>query len=256
MAKPTTILNFANGLTNTTIVGGLVLTTVAFQSLQTYGINTNVPVFRLSFSGSPNLSTVLEGHKITVTGCTNALNNGTFLVMAKNNTAKTIDIINFSTKDNTYDESGLTASAVVKSGTPIKHSFTSEKLNLGFVMGEKATDGQFNALFGNIYDWINYVNNFTNTIATIDDLKALDVTTNTGFLYYVVDIDAFYTLDTTLTSEVNDDEYYVVPTGGGGTFVKTIPTFSDEQWNEEITQTKTNTKYNTLVERVLALEAK
>lgn len=61
-------------------------------------------IVRYTFNGTPDLSAVQDGSYITINYATNASNNGTFLVIAVNDGADWVDVINYARTDATDDE--------------------------------------------------------------------------------------------------------------------------------------------------------
>ncbi len=103
-------------------LAALVVSAIAYQSGST---TLEGSIMRYSFSGSPTLTSVNVNDVLHIpaatTGISNAVNIGDFLVVAKDNTAKTIDVINNSIYDNSKDESSITSSAisVIHVNTPV-----------------------------------------------------------------------------------------------------------------------------------------
>lgn len=140
------------------VVAGLTATAAEWtenstDSHITYGL------IQYTFSGSPNLSAVLAGHKLVVSGFTNAENNGTFYIVAKDNTAKTVTIRQTTRTDAALDETGASASAAINnSGAEISEPGTAKQAQ-GYVAGEKPSAGHFNWLFNLVTTWIVYLSN-------------------------------------------------------------------------------------------------
>lgn len=91
----------------------LVISAITYQSGST---SLEGSIMRYTFSGSPTLTSVIVNDILSIptaaTGITNAVNKGDFLVVAKDNTAKTIDVINNGVYDNSKDEASITSSTV------------------------------------------------------------------------------------------------------------------------------------------------
>ncbi len=75
--------------------GILTVSVIAWQSANT---------IRYTFSGTPDLTAYVVGDYINVKSATKALNNGSFVITAKNNGAYWIEITNIFREDNTDDE--------------------------------------------------------------------------------------------------------------------------------------------------------
>ena len=84
-----------NDLVSHSGLGAVDVNTITYQS----GYNV-----RYAFNGSPNLSSVSVGDSLTVTLATNSVNNGTFRIVAVNDVADYVDIVNVSRNSAQYDE--------------------------------------------------------------------------------------------------------------------------------------------------------
>lgn len=78
-----------------TLLSSLDVDTITFQSGNT---------IEYAFNGSPDLSTVSVGDALVVATATNSSNNGTFIVLAVDDSADTVDVLNLDREDNTDDE--------------------------------------------------------------------------------------------------------------------------------------------------------
>lgn len=187
----------------------------------------NLPVTRYSFSASPDLSTVLPGHSLNVSGATNNDNNGQFLITNVNTSSFYVDVINASRLNSNFDETSSPASADITTLSPEIQEPSDAKKGQGFIAGEKAGASHFNWLFYWIAQWINWIDiSFTGVITdynTIANLKTFDTTNlETGNLAYIKELDSIYRFDK--TSTINEDfEYYISPTTGGGSWVLFLP---------------------------------
>jgi hypothetical protein len=122
----------ANG---SNVLTGLNIDSVTYQS----GV-----VDRYFFSGSPDLSGVVAGFQLTVSGCTNPENDGTFLIFARDNTAKTIDVINTAISDASFNETSSPGTAIVKQNAAVIQEPTAAKQTAGFLDGERPPAGWLN----------------------------------------------------------------------------------------------------------------
>lgn len=139
----TDISNFATK-TGSDIVTGLTATAAEYQSLLVQGQIT-YGLIKYTFSGSPDLSTVLQGHSLNVTGFTNAGNNGSGMyVQSFSNVDKTITVKMVERTNNSEDETGASASATVTTaGAAIKEMSVAYNAE-GFKVGNKVSDGHMN----------------------------------------------------------------------------------------------------------------
>jgi hypothetical protein len=145
---PTTLPIWATGI-GSTIISGLNVDAITWQSSNT---------IRYSFSGSPSLLSVSIGHRLVVTGATNSSNNGTFPIIAVNDTGDYIDVTNTARSDNSADEVASPATAsVISTGAVIQEPSTAKK-EQGWLSPEKSPDGWFNYWMNNVYLWILFVN--------------------------------------------------------------------------------------------------
>jgi len=126
--------------TGSNILTGLTITDVAYVSQY---------VTRYTFSGSPDFSGTAAGFQLTASSCSNALNNGTFTINSVNNTLKTLDVINTAISDNSQDETGITASGIVKQNAAVTQEPTAAKQAAGWLDGERPPAGWLNWLFNN-----------------------------------------------------------------------------------------------------------
>lgn len=69
------------------------------------GTNVNV----ITFSGSPDLSSIVTSDFLTISGSNEAVNSGTFLITAVDNSAKTITVSNIDAETATNETTGATA---------------------------------------------------------------------------------------------------------------------------------------------------
>ena len=95
------------------IVSGL--TATAAEYVGPYSLSgVAYGLIRYTFSGGPDLSGVLPGHKLNVSGFTNANNNASGLdINSADNTAKTITVRSTVRLDTSDDQTGASGSANV-----------------------------------------------------------------------------------------------------------------------------------------------
>lgn len=196
------------------IVGSLVATAAQWQSNITIG-GATYGIIRFSFSGSPNLSSVLQGHALTITGMANDSNNGENMeVYAANNTNDTIDVLMPERTSNSDDETGATGSGSVTSSGARRKKPSSAKLGLGFKMPEKISDGHLNWLFNRCTEWIDYFAN-GGAITFRATLAAWKAVTRTGAGGEIINEGGgFVRFDETATDE-SGEGFYAQTTGAG-----------------------------------------
>lgn len=147
MTAPTVIPRWATATGSAVELSGLNVDSITLQS----GV-----ISRFAFSGSPDLSGVVVGFYLEVTGATNALNNGTFLISAVDNTAKWIEVINAAVLDATQDETGSPATADVLSNAAETATPSTAKQTQGWRSGERPPAGWLNWLAYWTGEWIDY----------------------------------------------------------------------------------------------------
>lgn len=152
-----TVSSFASG-TGTSIATGLVPTAAEYQSQVTlsgvvYGL------VKYTFSGSPDLSSVIAGHQLTAAGFTNDANNVTGFTIHQDadNVAKTITIRTVERLDNTLDETGITGTGSVASGGASRLKPTDSYIQLGFIDEEFPSAQTWNWLMYEMNQVINAV---------------------------------------------------------------------------------------------------
>ena len=210
MAAPTVIPRWATATGSAVELSGLNVDSITWQS----GV-----ISRFAFSASPDLSGVVVGFYLEVTGATNALNNGTFLISAVDNTAKWIEVINAAVLDATQDETGSPATADVLSNAAETATPSTAKQAQGWRSGERPPAGWLNWLAYWTGEWIAYIAN-GGAIVKYDDiaaLKAVDATdVADGSVVRVTDTQ-WYIFDASSTLE--DEPRNVKPTTGPGAWV-------------------------------------
>jgi len=200
-AKPSKLPQWATS-TGSNILTGLTATAAQWQSNITIS-GVQYGIIRYTFSGSPDLSTVIAGHKLNVTtGFTNTENKVSGAeIYAVNNTSDYIDALSLERISNSLDETGVSATSttVTDDGARIVEPSGSKKA-AGFRSPEKPSDGMFNWLLYYIYSW----------------LVMLDANYPTGFL-----LQGRLTQGTGISLTDNGDNTYLI-TGDGLTTTGTI----------------------------------
>lgn len=131
--------------TGSTVVSSLVATAAEWlENYTTGGVEYGKIVYQFN---AANLSGVLPGHYLTVSGFGNALNNGTFYIVAVDDTANTITIRNTSRTDATADQTGATGAGTVTDAGALKQAPSAAKFLQGFIPGEKVAAQTLNYLF-------------------------------------------------------------------------------------------------------------
>lgn len=191
--------------TGTTVVGSLVPTTAEYDSTivesgVTYGL------IKYSFSGSPTLSGVLAGHRLTVAGFTNALNNGTFRIYDANDTDDEIRVYNTSRLSNSLNETGITGTGSVADSGAVKTEPSTAKKAQGFLTPEKPSDGIWNWLINDLYTQLTAVDKRATSVycgpSTISSSSYADLD-GAGTLYGFDGVAS----DQTWTASANDGAY-------------------------------------------------
>lgn len=205
------ITNFATQA-GTTVVGSLTATAAQFNSLRVEGLIT-YGLIDYTFSGSPDFSAVLQGHTLTVTGFTNANNNGSGMAIhAVNNTTKVLTVKMVERTSSSEDETGASATGtVVTSGAQIKELSVAKNAQ-GFVTAEKVSSGHLN--------WILSEQNALITLNTIRGGYAR-VDTNTLTSTTFADLDSalenfgyyYFTPGVSWSASANDGAYESVAVG-------------------------------------------
>lgn len=148
------MINWADS-TGSTVVGSLTATAAEWVENYTTG-GVKYGKIKYTFSGSPDLSGVLPGHYLTVSSMAQTLNNGTFYIVAADNTAGTITIRQTSRTDATLDETGATGSAsVIDAGALIQEPSAAKKAQ-GFIPGEMVPAQWLNWWMNLVGKWIDY----------------------------------------------------------------------------------------------------
>lgn len=157
-ARPAQLPLWGTGV-GSNVVTGLTATAAQFESVLIEG-RVQYGLIKYSFSGSPNLSSVLPGQVLNVTsGFTNPENNGSGKeVHSKDNTAKTITVKTTDRAGAGLDETGVTAAATVTTdGSKITEPSEAKKAH-GFRAPEKPGDGTWNWVLNRLYQWIKWAN--------------------------------------------------------------------------------------------------
>lgn len=155
-AKPSGLPQFGTN-TGTNIVTGLTATAAEWQENVTSGLVT-YGVIKYTFSGSPDLSSVIAGHVLNVTtGFTNAENKISGLeILEVNNASDWVKIKSWERTDASLDETGVSATSTTITSTAARiYEPSSAKKGQGLLSPEKPSDGLLNWLFNKIYQWLN-----------------------------------------------------------------------------------------------------
>ena len=202
-------MTWATSTGNTIIVASLTPTAAEYdgaivQASVSYGL------IKVSFSGAPDLSSVLTGHRLTIAGFTNADNNGTFVIYEANNTDKTITYLSTIRTSNSLDETGISGTGSVSDSAAIISEPSAAKRAQGWIDGEKPSAARFNALFNDLYTQVA-------SFAQRDDRDAWKAVNRTGFSenYEFIKDWGVYRYDPTSTL-IADDETVLQPSAGPG----------------------------------------
>lgn len=161
--KPTTLPIWATN-TGSNVVTGLAIDNINWQT-------GTVSTVRYTFTGSPDLSSVIVGHQLVASGCTDDTHNGTFEITAVNNASDWIDVTNAAVTDATLDETSSPGTAIAKTGTALIQAPTSSKQTMGWLNDERPPAGYFNWLTNLAYSWFNWLDSWSTGIETdISDL--------------------------------------------------------------------------------------
>ena len=104
---------------------------------------------RVNFNGTPNLAPVAVGDQITISGSTNAANDGTFTITAKNNGAYWVEFLNPARTSSSGDETSSPGTAEIED---VAASVTVSAQSL--LAGEyEATAGTINEIVTSVSGW-------------------------------------------------------------------------------------------------------
>lgn len=130
---------------------GLVATSIIWDS-NSIPVNGVVYGYLIVTVNSADLSGVLEGHVLTLSGFSNAENNGSFYIVSANDAANTITIRQTTRTDGVLNESGATADGDVRnSGSHIQEPGESFQRQ-GFATGMKIAASHLNWMFNQFTD--------------------------------------------------------------------------------------------------------
>jgi len=149
MPRPDTIPVWGTN-TGSTVIAALNIDTIANQSAGRQ---------RYTFSGSPDLSSVVVGHQLEVSGTTNDANAGTFSILAKDNSAKWIEVLNAAIVDATEDETGSPGTANVLSNSSLIQAPSLAKRLLGWIAREYPPANWLNWWMNLVGQWVDYFAN-------------------------------------------------------------------------------------------------
>lgn len=142
-----------------TVAGGLVATSAEWQENTTES-RVQYGLILFTFSGSPNLSSVLPGHRLVIAEgeFTNAENTGGHYIVDSDNTAKTVTVKMTARLDDSLDETGATADAVINNSGASLSVPSLSKQQQGYIAGEKPNAGVFNWIFQQITRYLRLSN--------------------------------------------------------------------------------------------------
>lgn len=168
MPRPDTLPTWGTN-TGSTILPALNIDTITNQSAGRQ---------RYTFSGSPDLSGVVIGHQLEVSGTTNAANTGTFAILAKNNGAYWIEVLNAAIVDATEDETGSPGTANVLSNSTLTQAPSLAKRLLGWIAREYPPANWLNWWMNLVGQWVDYFANGGALVlrASYEAWKAIDRT--------------------------------------------------------------------------------
>lgn len=168
MPRPVTLPTWG---TNT---GSIILSTLNIDVIA----NQSAGRQRYTFSGSPDLSNVVVGHQLEVSGTTNAENTGTFAILAKDNAAFWIEVLNAAIVDVTEDETGSPGTANVLSNSTLSQTPSLAKRLLGWIAREYPPANWLNWWMNLVGQWIDYFANGGALVLrnTLDIWRAIDRT--------------------------------------------------------------------------------
>lgn len=209
--EPTSYPEWATA-TGTTIIGSLNVDNINWQSGNTV---------RYTFSGSPDLSGVSPLDSLVITGATNILNDGSYIISAVNNASDWIEVTNTAITDATNDESGSPATGTATTAGAVITEPTTAKKQQGWRSPEKPPDGYFNWYMKLVYQWIEFFNeggaSAITQYDTLADLIAVDTGTLVDLTLHMVKDYGVYKLDKSST-DTADGQYILDPTTGSGRY--------------------------------------
>lgn len=124
--------------------GSVVLSSLNIESIE----NVSPFVNRVTFSGSPTLTSIVKGFQLVVSGCTNSIHDGTFeIAQNPDNTNKTIDIYNFLVEDSSQDEASSPGTAIAKQNAALKQEPSAAAVAAGMLNGQRPAAGVLNWIF-------------------------------------------------------------------------------------------------------------
>lgn len=156
MPKPTLVPTWGTE-TGSEVLGSLVPTSATFIETKivsgvTYGL------IDYAFSGTPDLSSVAFGQRLTVSGFTLNANNGdNFFIESANAAEYKIRIRTTARTSNSLDESGVTGSATVSTDGTHKQAPSTLKRAMGWISGEKMGAGWLNWWKNQVGSWLAYI---------------------------------------------------------------------------------------------------
>ncbi len=156
MSRPTKIPYWATE-EGGNVVTGLVPVSATFVEIRVIG-GVNYGLIDYVFSGSPDLSDVLIGHRLTANGFSNNANNGSGLWIEGVYPADDkIRIRTTSRTDATLNESGVTGTGSVTTIGANKTPMAPQKQAQGAIPGEKPGAGNENYWRNNVGEWVEWL---------------------------------------------------------------------------------------------------
>lgn len=169
--EPTALPIWATN-TGSNVVTGLAIDNINWQT----GTTSTV---RYTFTGSPDLSAVIVGHQLVVSGCTDNTHNGTFEITVVNNASDWIEVTNAAVTDATLDEASSPGTAIAKTGTALIQAPTSSKQAMGWLNSERPPAGYFNWFQNLVYGWLAWFDQEVTTLTASVSLKTAVATVGT-----------------------------------------------------------------------------
>lgn len=139
-----TIYDWATQASGSTIVGSLTATAAEYQGQITIGTVT-YGLIKYTFSGSPTLSSVIAGHRLTITGMINSLNNASgMIVYSADDSADTITVRSTVRTDATANETGASGTGTVTTAGAAVQKPSDSYIEQGFAAPGKPSDAYWN----------------------------------------------------------------------------------------------------------------
>jgi hypothetical protein len=211
------VFNWATSVGGT-VVSGLTITAAEWIENQKdgdvlYGLNL------CKCSGSPDLSGVLQSHRLDVSGMANPLNDGVHYIVSADNTGKTITVRMTARTDATANETGSSGSADVYDLGALLQAPSSQKQSQGYIPAEKPNAQQLNWMLNSFGQWTNYLATGDAGIIGAADLTALAAIDTTGFTGRAALVAGIGTYRWVSGSALTADGYTVIDSDVSGQWV-------------------------------------